>query len=147
MKKPNYFAVVFAIISAFSVFLPWFEANTSSSFMGYEGNYSSGGITGVQFSSGIFGLILSASAVYLALKQSKIASIPGLINVIIGIGLVGGMFGSGLNASMSYEYGRAESSVDPQIGLFLFIITSFLFSLFTLKYLWRKEQHIDTLQA
>ena len=134
MKKVNYIAIGAAGLAASSVFLPWLEASSSASFMGQSTSFSSGGISGVSIGGGIFGLLLAIAGGFMAFKHIKLAFVAGAINFLNGLGYMLGWFGAG-GASYSSSYGgvSAKASVDPQIGLFLFVIASLVFVIFTLK--------------
>jgi len=135
MKKLNYIALVAAGIAAIAVFLPWVEATSSASFGGYSSSFSSGGISGISIGGGIFGLLLALAGGFMAFKNIKWAFIAGAINFINGLGYMLGWFGAGGGGSFSSSYGggSAKASVDPQIGLYLFVLASLVFVIFTLK--------------
>lgn len=138
MKKTNYIAIGAAALTAVSVFLPWLELSSSASFMGQSASFSSGAISGISISGGMFGLILALVGGFLALKNSKWAFMAGLINFITGLGYIIGWFGhNDFNTSVgfnsSFGGGSARAGVDPQIGLYLFVLGSLIFVLFTLK--------------
>jgi hypothetical protein len=134
-QKINYIAIVAASLAAIAVFLPWVEATSSASFGGYSSSYSSGGISGISIGGGIFGLLLALAGGFMAFKNIKWAFIAGAINFINGLGYMLGWFGAGGGGSYSSSYGggSAKASVDPQIGLYLFVLASLVFVIFTLK--------------
>ncbi len=134
-SKVNYIALIAAGLAAIAVFLPWVEASSSASFGGYSANYSSGGISGISIGGGIFGLLLALAGGFMAFKNIKWAFIAGAINFINGLGYMLGWFsaGGGGSYSSSYGGGSAKASVDPQIGLYLFVLASLVFVIFTLK--------------
>ena len=135
MSKLNYIALGAAGLSAFSVFLPWVEASTSASFGGYSSSYSTGGISGIATGLGIFGLMAALAGGYMAFKNIKFAFIAGAINLLNGLAYMFGWFGAKAGSSISSDFGGgyAKSSVDPQIGLYLFVLSSLIFVIFTLK--------------
>ncbi len=133
MKKTNYIAIITAGLAAVSVFLPWLEASTSASFMGQSASYSSGGIAGISTGGGIWGLLIAIAGGYMALKNIKWAFVAGIVNFITGLGYIVGWFGTKANVSYGSDYGSARSSVDPQLGLYLFVIASLVFTVVTLK--------------
>jgi hypothetical protein len=134
MKKVNYIALGAAGLAAISVFLPWIEASSSASFMGQSASFSSGGVSGISIGGGIFGLLLALAGGFMAFKHIKWAFIAGAVNFLNGVGYMLGWFGvSGASYSSSYGGVSAKASVDPQIGLFLFVIASLVFVIFTLK--------------
>ena len=113
------------------VFLPWLEVSSSVSFGGYSGSYSSGGISGISIGGGIFGLLVALAGGFMAFKNIKFAFIAGAINFLNGLGYMLGWFGA--SGGSSYGGGYARASVDPQIGLYLFVLASLVFAIFTLK--------------
>jgi hypothetical protein len=135
MKKVNYIALIAAGLAAIAVFLPWVEATSSVSFGGYSGNYSSGGISGISIGGGILGLLVALAGGFMAFKNIKWAFIAGAVNFINGLGYMLGWFGAGGGASYSSSFGggSARASVDPQVGLYLFVLASLVFVIFTLK--------------
>lgn len=126
MKRTNYVVIIVSIIIVISVFLPWYEASSSSSFGDFNSSFSSGGI---------LGLLLAFAGGFMALKNIKWAFITGVFNFFIGLGYMLGWFGSigGVSYSSSYGGASAQASIDPQIGLYLFVIGSLIFAIFTLK--------------
>jgi hypothetical protein len=135
MKKVNYIALIAAGLAAIAVFLPWVEASSSASFGGYSANYSSGGISGISIGGGILGLLVALAGGFMAFKNIKWAFIAGAVNFINGLGYMLGWFGAGGGASYSSSFGggSARASVDPQVGLYLFVLASLVFVIFTLK--------------
>lgn len=124
-------ALAAAGLAAISVFLPWLEVSSSVSFGGYSGSYSSGGISGISIGGGIFGLLVALAGGFMAFKNIKFAFIAGAINFLNGLGYMLGWFGASGGSSSGGGYARA--SVDPQIGLYLFVLASLVFAIFTLK--------------
>jgi len=135
MAKLNYIALGAAGLAAISVFLPWVEASSSASFGGYSANYSSGGISGISIGGGIFGLLVALAGGFMAFKNIKFAFIAGALNFLNGLGYMLGWFGAGGGGSYSSSFGggSARASVDPQFGLYLFVLASLVFVIFTLK--------------
>jgi hypothetical protein len=134
-SKLNYIALGAAGLAAISVFLPWVEASSSASIGGYYSSYSTGGISGISIGGGIFGLLVALAGGFMAFKNIKFAFIAGAVNFLNGLGYMLGWFGAGGGGSYSSSYGGgyAKASVDPQIGLYLFVLASLVFVIFTLK--------------
>lgn len=132
--KTNVFALAAAGLAAVSTFLPWVNLSSSSSFMGYSANFSVGGISGIQIGDGVIGLILSLVGAAFAFNKSKWSLIPGIINFFIGIGYLVGWMSLGSNLSYDFEGASAKTNVDSAVGLYLFVVASFAFVIFTLKY-------------
>jgi|SRR5690554_2650350 len=136
-QKVNYLAIVAAVIAVIAVFLPWVEGSSSASVGGYSASMSTGGVAGIQFGEGILALLIALSGGGMAFKNIKWSFIAGALNILIGIAYIFGWFNSLGGASMNSSYGgmSASSSIDPQYGLFIFILASLLFVISTLKYL------------
>ena len=136
-SKINYIALVTAGLAAVSVFLPWVESSGSSSFGGSITKFSSGGITGIAIGGGIFGLLVALAGGFMAFKNIKFAFIAGALNFLNGLSYMLGWFGAEGGGSYSSSFGgfsaRASISVHPQFGLYLFVLASFVFAIFTLK--------------
>ena len=143
MAKLNYTALGAAGLAAISVFLPWVEASSSASFGGYSATYSSGGISGISIGGGGLGLLVALAGGFMAYKNIKFAFIAGAVNFLNGIGYMLGWFsaGGGGSYSSSFGGGSARASVDPQFGLYLFVLASLVFVVFTLKNL--KEEKTE----
>ncbi|XQP84746.1 MAG: hypothetical protein ACOJUL_02265 [Candidatus Pollutiaquabacter aromativorans] len=71
----------------------------------------------------------------MAFKNIKFAFIAGAVNFLNGLGYMLGWFGAGGGASYGSNFGggSARASVDPQVGLYLFVLASLVFVIFTLK--------------
>ena len=122
-------ATILAVIAAgiiFSTFLPWFHISGSASFSG--GNINMSGITiiGVK-GDGIVGLIVGVVSLVMALCRTKWSTIPGVINIVLGL-----MFLLGRNTG-----GLTNGTNTPGIGLVLFVLTTITFAGFSLM-LWKK---------
>jgi hypothetical protein len=132
----NYSAIVFAALAAMSVFLPWAELSGSVSGGGHNSSYSSGGISGISLGLGVAGLIMALIGGGLAIAGTKWASIFGIINVIDGIAYALGWFNAQGKVSVNSIYDgstyHAEAGVTTQYGLYLFMLASLLFTIFSL---------------
>lgn len=137
-KKVNYISLIAAALAAIAVFLPWLKVTASYNAMGQSGSFSSGAILGVHIAGGILGLLLALAGGFMAFRQIKWAFIAGAVNFINGIGYMVGWFGAGADAgftrySYSSDFGSSKASIDPQIGLYMFVIASLVFIVFSLK--------------
>ena len=140
MKKVNYVALILSALIAISVFLPWVEASSSvdAGIFG-SSSFSTGGFSGIQFSEGIFGLLLAIAGGVMAFKNIRWAFIVGILNFINGLAYMLGWFNSEGSGSYSFSFGSSSysssysSSIDPLFGLYFFVICSLLFTVFTLK--------------
>jgi hypothetical protein len=135
-KSKNLMGVICAIVMVISVFLPWAEASSSvSSSYGGGGSYSTGGISGISLGYGVFGLLLGIGGLIMSLKRMKWTWLLGLVALIDGISYLIAMGDAGVSSSSSYGGYSAsvKASVDPQVGLFVFIVGGVLLTIFTLK--------------
>jgi hypothetical protein len=134
-EKINFLALIAALISVLAVFLPWLEASSSASIGEYSANYSSGGISGISLGGGLFGLVVALTGGIMAFKHIKWSFAAGVINFTIGLGYILGWLNAGGDVSYSSGYGgaSASASITPQIGIYIFVLSSLLFSIFTLK--------------
>lgn len=126
-NKANYFAVICACICIVSVFFPWLKVSSSASFMGQSAHFDSGGISGLNIPGAQISLLLSIIGAVLAIKNLKWTLFAALINLLIGIGYALGWFTTELNYNYNGYGMSAKASLDPQAGLYVFIISSFLF--------------------
>ena len=135
-KSKNVMGIICAIVMMVSVFLPWAEASSSvSSSYGGGGSYSTGGISGISLGYGMFGLLLGIGGLIMSLKRLKWTWLLGLVALINGISYLLAMGNAGGSSSSSYGgySASAKVSVDPQIGLFIFLACALLLTVFTLK--------------
>ncbi len=135
-------ALLAAVVAAIAVFLPWVEGSGSSSYGEFSASYSTGGISGFSLGGGLIGLLLAVAGGYMVAKRIKWAFVAGAVNVLDGLGCMLGWFGAGGEASFSASFGgaSARASVDPQIGLYLFVLASLVFCILTFKDLKVAEQ-------
>ena len=136
MKNSNKLGLVFSLLAIVSVFLPWAKASSSYSSGGIgSGSYSTGAISGITLGVGIAGIICALAAAYLSFNRMKQTWIVGAIMLIDSIYYLITMGTAGGKTSTSYgEYSVSASvSVDPQIGLFVFALSSLLILITTLK--------------
>ena len=117
------------MIIAVSVFLPWVELSSSASYMGQNANYSSGGISGINFGGGIFGLLVAIAGCIMTFNKIKWTFVTGIITLFLGIAHVMGWMGTGNGISFSSDIEGAHLSagIHPQYGLYIFIIASVIF--------------------
>jgi hypothetical protein len=136
MKNSNKLGLVFSIVAAISVFLPWAKASSSYSAGGFgSGSYSTGAISGITLGVGIAGMLFALAAAYLSFNRMKQTWIVGTIMLIDSVYYLITMGNAGGRSSASYGgYSASASvSVDPQIGLFVFALSSLLILVTTLK--------------
>ena len=126
-KNINYLSVSMAVITVISIFLPWAEASSSFSFGNYSGSYHSGGVSGFYCGAGIIGLLIGVTGGILAFNSFKWTFVTGILNFLIGLGFVFGWFSSEgfISYNTGFGYGHASAHVNPQFGLYIFLISSF----------------------
>jgi len=134
-KSKNLIGIICAIVMVISVFLPWAEASSSVSSSYGGGSYSTGGISGISLGYGMFGLLLGIGGLIMSFKRLKWTWLLGLVALIDGISYLIAMGNAGGSSSSSYGGYSAsvKASVDPQVGLFMFIAGALLLTVFTLK--------------
>jgi flagellar basal body-associated protein FliL len=137
MNKTNYLAFGAVALTVISVFLPWLEVS-GAGVSSDEGSQPVI-ISGISIGYGIFGLLVVLTGGYLVYKQSKWTVITGVVNFINGYGYLLGWFGAGTHDSANYGDVTSRSSVDPKFGIYLFILTSLAFIIFTFKYYKKKK--------
>ena len=135
-KSKNVIGIICAIVMIVSVFLPWAEASSKvSSSFGGGGSYSTGGISGISLGYGMFGLLLGFGGLIMSFKRLKWTWLLGLVALINGISylMAMGSAGGSTSSSVGGYSSSVKASVDPQIGLFIFIACALLLTVFTLK--------------
>tara|TARA_B100000780_G_C20777214_1_gene308606 strand:- start:11 stop:451 length:441 start_codon:yes stop_codon:yes gene_type:complete len=134
-KSKNMMGIICSIVLVVSVFLPWAEASSSVSSSLGGGSYSTGGISGISLGYGVFGLLLGVGGLIMSFKRLKWTWLLGLIALVNGISylIAMGNAGSSSSSSIGGYSASAKMSVDPQVGLFLFLACALLLSVFTLK--------------
>ncbi len=137
MNKTNYLALGAVALTVVSVFLPWLEV--SGAGVSSDEGFQTVIISGISIGYGIFGLLVALTGGYLVYKQSKWTVIAGVVNFINGYGYLHGWFGAGTHDSANYGDVTSRSSVDPKFGIYLFILTSLAFIIFTSKYYKKKK--------
>jgi len=134
MNKVNKLALGAAALVVISVFLPWVEVTVTNGSSEVGEGLEHIFIQGSAIGYGLFGLLVILSGGYLAYKEFRWTFVAGVINVIDGYGYLHGWFGASTQDSGNYGDVASESSIDPQFGLYLFILASLAFVFFTLKY-------------
>jgi flagellar basal body-associated protein FliL len=133
MNKVNYLALGAVAITLISIFSPWLEVSDSTGTQYFSG---------ISIGYGIFGLLVALLGAFLVFKEYKWTFIAGIVNFINGYGYLHQWFGAGSHDSGNYGDVTSKSIVDIKFGIYLFIITSLAFILFTIKYYkLKKKQH------
>ncbi len=130
MKTQKFIALIAVAFMIISVFLSWIEVESSATVLGQKAFLSLGGITGVQTTAGIIGLVFSVIGGILVLFQNRIGSIVvGVLNVLNGLGHAASWSGFIVSTRVSFSGDgfSSEASWSLQIGMYLFLISSVVF--------------------
>jgi glycerol-3-phosphate cytidylyltransferase-like family protein len=133
MNKVNYLALGAAALAVISILLPWVEVTISSGTSDLTESVQTISIHGVSIGYGLFGLLLTLAGGFAAYKEFKWTFVAGLVNFINGYGYLHGWFGKATHDSGNYGDVTSLSSIDHKFGLYLFILSSLAFMIFTLK--------------
>src|ERR1035437_9558152 len=134
MNKVNYLALGAVALTIISIFSPWLEVSDTANASGLTENFQPVIISGISIGYGIFGLLIALLGGFLVFKEYKWTVVAGIVNFIIGYGYLHQWFGAGSHDSGNFGDVTSRSSVDPKFGIYLFIIASLAFIIFTLKY-------------
>jgi hypothetical protein len=134
MNKVNYLALGAVALTIISIFAPWLEVSDTSNASGLTESFQPVIISGISIGYGIFGLLVALLGGFLVFKEYKWTVLAGIVNFITGYGYLHQWFGAGSHDSGNYGDVTSRSSVDPKFGIYLFIIASLAFIIFTLKY-------------
>src|ERR1035437_5063658 len=139
MNKVNYLALGAVALTIISIFSPWLEVSDTANASGLTENFQPVIISGISIGYGIFGLLIALLGGFLAFKEYKWTVVAGIVNFIIGYGYLHEWFGAGSHDSGNYGDVTSRSSVDPKFGIYLYIVASLAFIIFTLKYYKSKK--------
>jgi type II secretory pathway pseudopilin PulG len=139
MNKVNYLALGAVALTIISIFSPWLEVSDTANASGLTESFQPVIISGISIGYGIFGLLVALLGGFLVFKEYKWTVVAGIVNFIIGYGYLHQWFGAGSHDSGNYGDVTSKSSVDPKFGIYLFIIASLAFIIFTLKYYKSKK--------
>jgi len=119
-----------------STFLPWMGAKISSG----SNSQKTDALGLFKYDESLMPIViilLALAAAFLAYRKMKFALMTGVISIIIGIAYIAGWLGKGANAAGSYgAYGmEVEVSLVPQIGVYLLMAASLLYSITTFKFI------------
>jgi len=134
MNKLNYLALGAVAITLISVFSPWLEVSDSVNSTDLSNSFEPVIIHGISIGYGIFGFLVALLGGYLVYKEFKWTFVTGIVNFINGYGYLHEWFGAGTHDSGNYGDVTSQSIVDPKFGIYLFILASLAFIIFTLKY-------------
>jgi glycerol-3-phosphate cytidylyltransferase-like family protein len=133
MNKVNYLALGAVGLAVIAIFSPWVEVSGAGSPSDVSESFQPVIISGISMGFGIFGLLVALVGGYLAYKENKWTFLAGIVNFINGYGYLHEWFGASTRDSGNYGDVTSRSSVDPKFGIYLFILASLLFIVFTLK--------------
>jgi hypothetical protein len=134
MNKVNYLALGAVALTVISIFLPWVEVSASGGTSDLNMSFQPVIISGISIGYGIFGLLVVLLGGFLSFKESKWTFLIGIVNFFDGYGYLHQWFGASTRDSANYGDVTSKSSVDPKFGIYLFILASVAFMIFTLKY-------------
>ncbi|MDP4240935.1 MAG: hypothetical protein Q8904_15835, partial [Bacteroidota bacterium] len=134
MNKVNYLALGAVALTVISIFLPWVEVSASGGTSDLNMSFQPVIISGISIGYGIFGLLGILLGGFLSFKESKWTFLIGIVNFFDGYGYLHQWFGASTRDSANYGDVTSKSSVDPKFGIYLFILASVAFMIFTLKY-------------
>jgi len=139
MNKANYFALGAVVLTLISIFLPWVEVSVVYDNPDLKQSLIPETISGIAIGYGIIGFLIALGGAFLTIKKFRWTFIAGIINFIDGFGYLHGWFGAATRDSANYGDVTSQSSVIPKYGLYLFIISSAAFLLFTIKFIRQKR--------
>ena len=134
MNKVNYLALGAVALAVISIFSPWIEVSAAGITSDLSNSFQPIIIRGISIGYGIFGFLVALIGGYLVLKEFKWTFVAGIVNFIDGYGYLHEWFGAGTHDSGNYGDVTSRSVVDPKFGIYLFIVASLAFIVFTLKY-------------
>ena len=139
MNKVNYLALGAVALAVIAVFLPWVQVTPAVDPSEIEAGVQPITISGVAIGYGLFGMLVALLGGFLSYKEFKWTFMVGIVNFIDGYGYLHAWFGASSHDSGNYGDVTSKSSVDPKFGLYLFIVASLAFLIFTLKYYKSKK--------
>ncbi|MDD4968181.1 MAG: hypothetical protein PHT07_02010 [Paludibacter sp.] len=143
MNKVKSFALGAVALAVLSIFLPWVEVSGDVGNADVSGSFQPVIISGISIGYGIIGLLIALFGGFLAYKEYKWTFVAGIVNFINGYGYLHGWFGASTHDSGNYGDVTSRSSVDPKYGIYLFIIASLAFIVFTVRnYKLKKDEPV-----
>ena len=139
MNKVNYLALGAVALTIMAVFLPWLEVSDANVNADLADSFQPVIIHGISIGYGIIGFLVALLGGYLTYKEYKWTFVAGIVNFINGYGYLHQWFGAGSHDSGNYGDVTSRSSVDPKLGIYLFMLASFAFIVFTVKYYLSKR--------
>ena len=140
----SYIAFISSLVMIVSVFFPWLGATTSTSIGGIATGGGSVSVSGISLAQGILGILLGVASLILVWKKYQYAALTGFLALVdaltmtfggIGGGSIGGIGGGSMSGGGSFGgFGvKASVSYGVQWGIYVFIASSVLVLVFTLK--------------
>ena len=144
----GFIALLVCGISIFAVLLPWLQTTELATMpiISIEKNVEPTGIiSGISLSGGIFGMLVAVVGGLLVLNQHKWSFMAGVINAGIGVMYLNDFpVSQSLCISSSFVAGNDFISPSllgsPQLGLYLFIGMSLLFTVLAIGYTMDNDQ-------
>lgn len=143
----GFIALLVCGISIFAVLLPWLQTTELATMPinSIEKNEPTGIINGISLSGGILGMLVAVIGGLLVLNQHKWSFMAGVINAGIGVMYLNDPpVSESLYISSSFAAGNDFISPSllgsPQLGLYLFIGMSLLFTVLSIGYTMDNDQ-------
>jgi hypothetical protein len=133
-QSEDYLSLFAAAVAAGSVFFPWFHIELITSHSGYTNVQQYGNFNGTYLEGGWAGLTTACCCLIMTFLKLKWSALAGFFNVLIGLGyLLGWVDLSGKFLTADVTKGNAMLVVDPQTGLYLFLISSLAYLTLTIR--------------
>jgi hypothetical protein len=139
MNKVNYLALGAVALTLIAVFSPWLEVYAAGLASDLNDSVQPVVVHGISIGYGIFGMLVALLGGFLVYKEYRWTFVAGIVNFIDGYGYLHEWFGAGTHDSGNYGDVTSRSAVDPRFGIYLFIVASLAFIVFTLKYYKMKK--------
>ena len=133
MKKVNYLALGAVALAVISIFLPWIEVSVAGSTSDLTEGFQHITVRGISMGYGIFGLLVTLIGGYMAFKEFKWTFLAGIAGFIDGYGYLHEWFGAATHDSGNYGDVTSKGIIDFKFGIYLFLLASLAFIVFTLK--------------
>ena len=135
----NYLALGAVALTLIAVFSPWLEVYAAGLTSDLNDSVQPVVVHGISIGYGIFGMLIALLGGFLVYKEYRWTFVAGIVNFIDGYGYLHEWFGAGTHDSGNYGDVTSRSAVDPRFGIYLFIVASLTFIVFTLKYYKMKK--------
>lgn len=125
VRTDDYLPFLAILVSAGSIFLPWFQIDLSASYHIYQTSLDLGNFNGAFAVGGKVALVITSLAALMLFFRIRMAYLTGLLNLSLGGSyLIGWLDFSGQLLDKSGKIGTFCCQLNPQYGLYLFIFSS-----------------------